>query len=84
MRFIITKMQLNIFFKNNLVVSSSSSYLKIYLLKGILNYKVADCYVSYIYETLLNHLIENSLLDKMVYSNGGLLIRKNVHIFSQS
>ena len=28
------KMQLNIFFKNNLVVASSSSYLKIYLLKA--------------------------------------------------
>lgn len=63
------KMQLNIFFKNNLVVASSSSYLKIYLLKGMLNYKMSDCYVSYIYETLFNYLFENSFLDKVVYSS---------------
>ena len=35
----------------------------------MLNYKMSDWYVSYIYETLLNHLVENSLLDKVVYSS---------------
>lgn len=63
------KLQLNIFLKNNLVVASSSSYLKINLLKGMLNYKMSDCYVSYIYETLLNYLIKNSFLDKVFHSS---------------
>ena len=35
----------------------------------MLNYKMSDCYVFYIYETLLNYLVENSLLDKVVYSS---------------
>ena len=61
MRFLIVKMQFIIFLKNNVGLSSSSRYLKIFLLKGTLNYRMSNWNVSYKFETLFNCLIENSL-----------------------